>query len=293
MTSQRIIALIGAGKIGYSLTAALHDAALRVSAVISKTRKYAEELGGQFAIPVVSDSVSDLPSKCSHIIIAVPDSAIEPVAKDLAAREETLAGKTVLHLSGAETIVALQPLADRGALTASLHIMQSFPSREFVPVKGCAAAIETDDTGVYEDLRSLALQLQMKPFKIQSSDKARYHLAGVYAANFLVGNLYAAEKIFSSLDVHGISFFDVVMPIIYQTLENIELFGVTSALSGPVERGARDIINRHLTSLANGSEELRELIPDYRAKTIQLIRAAREKNPNLSSIYDELERGLC
>lgn len=290
MNGHRSIVLAGAGRVGVSLAAALHESALSISAVTDTRHEFARELANRFAIPHVPASVKEFPAEYTHCFLAIDDAAIRRAADDIAAQFQSFEGKTFIHLSGAETIEPLECLAAKGARTASFHIMQSFPAREIISVKGCAAAIETDSAAVFGDLHSLALQLSLKPFRLRSTQKALYHCVGVYVSNFLTGNLYAAEKLFDALETEGVSFFEVIAPIAAQTLENAETFGVTRSLSGPAERGAADIIERHIRVIARDSS--RDAAKDYIFRTLQILKAAAEKNPDKFEQYREIEKTL-
>ena len=115
---------------GRALGRRLHELGWRVGAVtgrsISTARAAVRAIGaGQ---PLTEPSHQVLNS--SVILITTPDSAIDGVAKNLAqlgGREWS--GKIALHTSGSLDSIPLQPLANLGAATGSMHPMQTFSNQ--------------------------------------------------------------------------------------------------------------------------------------------------------------------
>lgn len=284
---ERKIACIGAGKMATSLVCALHNAGMPIHFIVSRTKTSAKALAQKIPGTPYSNSVSDIPSDCTHIFIAVPDNAIESVVRDLVKLDLDYRSKYIIHLSGALSSDVLIPLKRKKALTGSLHIMQSFPTRDAVSLNGCGAAIETDSVRLKKELTYIAERLNLKPFTISSENKILYHALGVYASNFLIGNLDAMQQIFNSLNISGITIMDLIIPIIQATLNNASAKGIDNALSGPLERLDDKTILSHV-------EKLRalHLDTDYIARTLQLIPVAKRKNPSKIKRYDSLQKRL-
>ena len=284
---ERKIVLIGAGKMATSLAYALHDAGLPIHMIVSRTKTSAKALAQKFPGTPFSNSVSDIPSDCTHIFIAVPDNVIESVVRDLDKLDVDYRSKYIIHLSGALNSDVLISLKRKKTLTGSLHIMQSFPTRDAVSLNGCAAAIETNSVRLRKELTHIAERLNLKPCTISPENKVLYHALGVYASNFLIGNLDAMQQIFKSLNISGITVMELITPIIQATLNNASGKGIDNALSGPLERLDDKTILLHL-------EKLRalHLDTDYIARTLQLIPVAKRKNPTRKKSYDSLRKTL-
>ena len=73
------------------------------------------------------------------------------------------------------------------------HIMQTFPSKRIVKLNGCFAAIETQSKSAQKFLIELADRLELHVLSLSSNQKVNYHLAGVFASNFLISNLFLAD----------------------------------------------------------------------------------------------------
>ena len=133
MLTQRMpetVSIVGGGRAGRAIGRRLREVGWRIGAVtgrsISTARTAVRAIGGGQALDALTHQI--LNSKV--VLITTPDSAIEPVAKELAQVGGTgWSGKVVLHMSGALDTSVLQPLADLGAATGSMHPMQTFSNQ--------------------------------------------------------------------------------------------------------------------------------------------------------------------
>lgn len=292
------IAVIGAGKVSYSLVSALNNSGACVSFIISKKLSSAKNLAQKFRIKIYSDDLFFLPADCKIFFLSVPDSQIKITAEKISELNLDYKNSLFVHLSGAENISVLNILKKKKAHTASFHIMQSFPSREIVSLTGCYASIETDNTQSRQFLFSLAKRIGLHPFELRSEDKIFYHLAGVYASNFLAGNISIAENIFQKLSKKNLRFFEIAEPIIKTTLRNIKKNDAVSALSGPVDRGDYPTIRRHISSLKrrkNFSDKKLKLnlqLLNYISQSFILLNAAEKKYSRLNEEQVKIEKLL-
>jgi len=296
MISKRAnIAVIGAGKIAYSLVNALVKSNYKVKLIISSNINSAKNLAQKFSVKNYSDKLTNLDDKIRVIFISVPDNQIKMTADKIAHYSLNVRNSLFIHLSGAENISKLSALQRMGAFTASFHIMQTFPSKRIIKIEKCYASIETKNKLAERFLFRLAGDLKLKPFKLSSNDKIRYHLAGVFASNFLVGNIFNSEWIFDikKSKIHY-SNFDLLSPIIKSTINNIDKLGSSKALSGPIERGDLATIKKHVKALRgkNISNELNYTYLSYLIQSLNLLNVAKSKHKKLSNAQLELKRYL-
>lgn len=284
---KTIIALIGAGRISYSLTSALLKGGYNVDTIISKHSDSARVLAGKFGIKNHSDDLRYISQKVKVFFLAVPDSEIEKTANQLSKLNLNFKQSMFIHLSGAENINVLKPLKIKGSKTASIHLMQTFPSKKVVQLKNVHVAIETDDDSFYKYLLQLSNKLNLIPFRIDSKNKSYYHLAGVFASNFLTGNLHYSKELLSLNNIEQDKFFNILSSTINSTLRNIKNVGPANALSGPVDRGDVKTIKNHLSSLKNLNNKLSGnsgsmLLKNYIVQSMLLINLAEKKHGQLS-----------
>ncbi|MBI5726651.1 MAG: DUF2520 domain-containing protein [Ignavibacteriales bacterium] len=285
------IVFVGTGRIANSLAEALCQAGIKPCGIVSRKQETAQQFALRYGIGIFVEAFHLLKAQFTHCILAVPDEDIEAVALEIAVSGVDLKGKVFLHLSGSQTVALLAPLAAAGGETASVHFMMSFPTKIAVPLMNSAAAIESGNDAVYRELYEICVTLGIHPFRIQTAYKALYHIIGVYLSNFLIDNLYTANRLFSRAGIRDINFFDLSIPIIEATISNVKTVGMPGALSGPAERASMHVIGQHIDTLKN-LENMDDVLQDYLAKTLHLLVAARDKNPKLVEKYNELEEML-
>jgi predicted short-subunit dehydrogenase-like oxidoreductase (DUF2520 family) len=291
------IAIIGAGRIAYSLTSALLNEGYIVDAIISRKINSAKALAEKFGVKKYSDDIILISKSVNVFFLTVPDSEIKKTAVQLSKFKLKFSTAFFIHFSGAEDISVLNPLKVKGGKTGSLHLMQTFPSKKIVSIKNVHSAIETNDDSVHKFLLQLCSDLQLIPFRIDSKDKTYYHLAGVFASNFLAGNLLNAQKLLSLNNIDEQKYFKILSSTIQSTLQNIKTVGPAKALSGPVDRGDIKTIRKHISSLKRKSNNSKDnyfsmLLKNYIVQSLNLINLVEEKHGELNNSHQDIRKLL-
>ena len=290
------ITIIGAGKLAYSLTEALIKNNYKICIVVSKNRSSSLELAKKFRIENFSNSLKDIPPSSNVYLLTVPDDQIPSVAKKLDKLNFDFRKSIFVHFSGAKNTSALKRLQNKKANTASFHIMQTFPSKRVVKLNGCFTAIESQSKSAQNFLTELADRLELHVLSLNSNQKVNYHLAGVFASNFLVSNLFAADVLLKKIRKEKSSF-EIVSPIIYSTLRNINSKGTNEALSGPINRGDFETIKTHSTFLkkyvlSNRKQSINYLYLSYLVQSLGLLEIIRSKRGKLDLKQVKIENFL-
>lgn len=268
------IAIIGAGKIAHSLAPAMAEFGCSVKVVISKSINSAKVLSQKCGSETYSDNFSDLNDSVQLVFLTVPDSQITAVAKEIAGLSIDFSKMTFVHLSGSKNIYELSPLFDKGAGAASMHLMNTFPSKERVTLRSTYAAIETNNEQTGNVISALAEGVGLIPFPVSSEYKAFYHLIGVFSSNFLVADFFNAEQCRSNLNESVPEVKELSTGIARNTIDNIKSKGITESISGPIERGDVDTIKNHLVILKNDKLTLL----NYLASGLTLLQAVEDKS---------------
>lgn len=216
-------AVIGAGRLGRALAAALRAAGLDVDGPL-----------GRGANPADADVV----------LLCVPDSEIA------AAAAAVTPGPLVGHCSGA---TGLEPLAGHEAF--GLHPLVSVPRTGAPRFAGAGCAVAGSTLCALEMARALAVALGMRSVEVADADRAAYHAAASVAANFLVVLEGAAERIAATAGVER----DMLVPLAAGALANWAALGAADALTGPVVRGDEATIARQRAAVAERAPELLEV----------------------------------
>jgi predicted short-subunit dehydrogenase-like oxidoreductase (DUF2520 family) len=291
------IAIIGAGRIAYSLISALLRNGYIVDAIISRKINSAKALAEKFGIKKYFDDINFISKSVNVFFLTVPDSEIKKTAVQLSKLKLNFSLAFFIHFSGAEDISVLVPLKLKGGKTGSLHLMQTFPSKKIVKIKNVNSAIETNDDSVYKFLLQLCRDLQLIQFRIDSKDKAYYHLAGVFASNFLAGNIFNAQRLLSLNNIDEQKYFNILSSTIHSTLQNIKTVGPAKALSGPVDRGDIKTIRKHISSLRKKSKISKDnffysLFKNYIIQSLNLVKLVEEKHCELNQSHQDIRKLL-
>ena len=244
MTTLR---LIGPGRAGRSLAAALVDAGCDVRGVLAH-----------------GEDVSDAARGVDLLVLSTPDSAIRSVAQAVEPVDDTV----VMHLSGSLGLDVLSPHRRR----ASLHPLVPLPTAEVGRIRlrsGVTFAVAGDQMAT-----TLAHLLGGWPVEVDDEHRAAYHAAACIASNHLVAVLGQAERVAASAGV-GL---DAVLGLARASLADVAELGPTAALTGPAARGDVATLERHRAALA--PEEL----PGYDAGVALVQRLAAQSYPQSEEV---------
>jgi len=292
--NKKRIAIIGAGKLAYSLTPAIIKSGYDVQIVISRRMSSAKSLANKFSIPLYSNSLNKIPEEVNVFFLAVPDGEIKRVAGSLSKLKLDFRNCICIHFSGVENISALKSLQKKGCATGSLHIIRPFPSKNTVDIKNSPASIETESKQAKAYLLQLCGKLKLKPHTIRSEEKVFHHLAAVHSSNFLVGNLFNAFSLISSKSNTPK---DILKKTTQSALDNVFKLSPARALSGPIDRGDIYTVRKHLDALdaeikKSKINHLEILRKNYIIQSLSLLEVVKAKYGKLSKDHLKIEKYL-
>lgn len=244
------IVIIGAGKVGTSLGYALSRKNHTIKALVCKSIYSAKESQKMIGQGEIFEDKAPAARQGLWIILSVPDDEIEKTALELATSDVEWGGRFVFHCSGLLSTESLKHLEKKGALTASIHPIQSFPQKKpaLDAFKGICFGLE--GKGKALDLaKRIARQLGGQYVILESKDKPLYHVACSMASNFLVTLLDAASFLLGQIDKDENLNLKLLFPLVQGTLQNVKNFNTHSALTGPILRGDEKSIQKHLMAL--------------------------------------------
>lgn len=239
------IGFIGAGVVGSGLACWLHDCGFEIAAVASLSQESAWRLATAVDSQVVE--IGEVAKLCQLLFITTPDGAIAQVCKEVAAGGVGSC-KAVFHTSGAMGSEILKPAQALGLGIASVHPIGSFANRKQARkvLPGSWFTIEGNAKG-RELAEKLLTTLSAKFRRIQPEQKPLYHVAAVFASNYLVSLLSLAEELWQEL---GLKPEEGLWDLVRGTVGNVESFGTADSLTGPIHRGDLKTVALHLEALA-------------------------------------------
>ena len=292
----RTLSIIGGGRVGRSLGRRLREHGWKINAVTARTEASARRATRFIGAGKPFGSLSRLVLNSRVILISTPDDALPAVASDLARiGAEELAGKILLHTSGALDSSALDPVKKCGALTASMHPLQTFSGVGVPPFDGRVFTIEGAPAAV-KVARQIARSLGGVPVQIADGKKALYHAAASMAASHALALEEAATRMLMSMGMNRRAAVRALLPLTRQVLENFERLGPHSAWTGPLSRHDYGIVAAHLDAMqdipsefAAAYESLNRLIarvldadPEAMLASLDKISAARKSQARAS-----------
>lgn len=181
------------------------------------------------------------------VILAVSDPAVGPLCQELLDAELLVPGQVIAHLAGALDLSPLQPAANHGVHTGSLHPMASLATRRS-SLQGFAAAISASSPFAQTQLENLARSAGMRPFQALEN-RALHHAACCIVGNFPQVLLAAAMHLWTSSGLDADTAQAALSPLLLGAAENAARLGPVHGLTGPVARGDLSTLNTHLASL--------------------------------------------
>lgn len=247
---MRRYSIVGAGRLGSSLGAALARRGWEPEAIVDHDARAARQgrrivgRGRASTAPEAAAGAKGL------VIIAVPDDAVGRAAAALAGAGGSWTGRVAVHTSGLLPAAALAPLAERGARVASLHPIQSFPRKD-MPASvftGITWGLEGDEAAV-EAAEAVVRALRGHVLLLSAGDKPVYHAACALASNALVALEWTAVGLLGRAGIAEGMAAAALLPLVQGTLQNVKSLGLEKALTGPILRGDVAAVRRHLEAL--------------------------------------------
>jgi predicted short-subunit dehydrogenase-like oxidoreductase (DUF2520 family) len=174
------------------------------------------------------------------VLLCVPDRAIAEVARAIEP------GPWIAHVSGATPLAVLDP----HALRFGVHPLQTFVRwRGPDQLDGAWAAVSGESEAALSAGEWLADSLGLRPFMLDEAHRAAYHAGAAIASNYLVTLRRAAGSLFDSAGAPP----EALDPLMARTVEN------GFELTGPIQRGDRGTVERHLEAICSERPELEQL----------------------------------
>ena len=173
------------------------------------------------------------------MLLCVPDRAIAEIAAGIEP------GPWVAHVSGGTPLEALAPHERR----FSLHPLQTFThDRGAEQLDGAWAAVTGETESARAVATALAEVLGLRPFVLDDDRRALYHAGAAIASNYLVTLRRVAGELLAASGAPP----EALDPLMRRVIEN------GFALTGPIERGDWETVERHRAAIAEHAPDMLE-----------------------------------
>ena len=285
------IALVGPGRVGCAIAKRLYQAGYPITAVVGRDQQKAVaacEFIGCSADCATTEL--DVLATAGIILLAVPDDKIAALAKQLQTLYDCSADTTFIHFSGLHP-AAIMRQPSSSAQLLSLHPLLPFADVHsgFVHLEHCPCALE-GDSAVLALGEQLVRSIGGQSFMIKGEQKALYHTAASIASNFLVTLIAWAQGLLSHCEIDNPESLALLMPLVQASVDNIKVKGPEQALTGPIVRGDKDTLRKHLEELKKTAPGQRETYLKLARMTLDLAeKSGRLDNSSASNLLDVLE----
>jgi len=285
------IGFIGAGTVGTALAVRLSERGYHVVVVSSRSKASAEKLAALIKGCRVAGSNQAAADAADLIFITTPDGVIPQVAAELRWRS----GQSVVHCSGADSTDTLEPARKAGANVGAFHPLQTFASvnQALDNIAGSTFAIESQEP-LLTTLKDMATALDGHSIELEASDKVVYHAAAVMACNYMVTLVKLATDLWQTFGVPPQEATRALMPLLQGTLHNIDKVGLPQCLTGPIARGDKGTVAKHLKALREQAPSLLSTYGELGLQTIPIALAKgkinREQAQELEEILEQARR---
>src|SRR5215475_299604 len=253
------VGIIGAGRVGTALGAALARAGHRLTGVSAVSEASVQRAARMLpGVPVARPQ--EVLAEADLALLTVPDDVLPGLVAGLSATGTPLEGRLLAHTSGRHGIAVLAPATSLGALPLAMHPVMTFTGRpdDVDRLAGISFGVTAPDA-LRPVAEVLVMEMGGEPVFIAEEYRGLYHAALASAANHLVTQVVQACDLLAIAGVGNPA--RMLGPLLSAALDNSLRLGDT-ALTGPVARGDADTVASHVAALQAAAPEA---LPAYLA----------------------------
>jgi predicted short-subunit dehydrogenase-like oxidoreductase (DUF2520 family) len=261
------VGVIGAGRVGGVLAAALREAGHEVVAAAGESDasrgRIADLLPG-----VPTQKPTAVARACDLLLLTVPDDMLANVVAMLSASGAIHEGQHVVHTSGRHGLAVLEPAAAVGALPVAVHPAMTFTGTavDLTRLPGCVFGVTAGpDQRAFAE--SLVADLGGTATWVAEDRRNLYHSALAHGANHLVTLVAQAMELLDAAGADDPA--STLRPLLTAALDNALGQG-DAALTGPIVRGDVETVRAHLA-------EIRDTAPHTLPSYVALARATLDR----------------
>lgn len=248
--------IIGSGNVATHLTKGIQANGHTVREVVGRSFINSLQLANSLSCEAVR-TVEELKPDSDIYLIAIKDDEIKNVAKKLKVKG------IIAHTSGT---ISLDILSQSSENTGVFYPLQTFNKEKELDLKKIPFLIEASNAATETVLLQVATELSLHVNTANSANRKKVHLAAVFVNNFS-NHIYriAAEL----MEREGLSF-DLLQPLVEETIHKIKLDHPARTQTGPAKRNDTEVIQEHLKML--------DKHPDYAAIYSAISESIRKHN---------------
>lgn len=249
MTNQiNSVFIIGAGNIAHHLVGVLKKT-VQVVGIHSKGIVNAKELSTLYNIKLYKD-LSTIPN-CDLVLICTNDNSI------LSIIDQIPKNFNIAYTSGSIEL----PLNYKNV--GVFYPLQTFSKNKVLDLSNVPFLIESNDQLLTNKLIKLGEGISTKVLEANSSERKKIHLAAVFMNNFTNHMTYISSELMKKDNLD----WELLLPLLRETISKIETSSPYDAQTGPARRLDTMVIQDHLNMLEANEKEIYQSISQNIIKT--------------------------
>jgi len=257
---QNSISFAGAGRVAEALCKELFHAGYKIDHIVSET-----EAGGKMlatSCKATWSSSLKFPDSTKIIIVAVPDHKLQTVLQSINCTHQTV----VAHTAGS---FGLEVFPGNIKLKGVFYPLQTFTKNRKISFADIPFLLEASDDESTAILRSLAESVSTNVQFMSSEQRKILHLAAIFVNNFTNHMLTLGKSVAVKEDLQ----FDILTPLIRETIAKAMESGPENSQTGPAVRHDKNTIEKHL-ELLSYSAELKRIYSEITQSIIEYYRTS-------------------
>ncbi|MEU4451373.1 DUF2520 domain-containing protein [Nocardioides sp. NPDC023903] len=262
------VGVVGAGRVGAVLAAALRSAGHEIVAVAGESDASRARIASLLpGVPV--EKPTAVARACDLLLLTVPDDMLGNVVKTMTDAGAIRPGMYVAHTSGRHGLAILEPAAAIGAHVMAVHPAMTFSgtSVDLARLTGCVFGLTAATPADRAFAEALVHDLGGKPMWVPEEMRTLYHAGLAHGANHLVTLVTEAMEILSAAGATDPA--GTLRPLLTAALDNALDHG-DAALTGPIVRGDAGTVAAHL-------DDIRTNAPQTLASYVSMARATLDR----------------
>lgn len=241
-----MITLIGSGNVATWIAQRLQgNPRFPITQVFSRHLEHAQTLADLLNAEAIED-IRKLNPDNQIFIFALADKAYDEILP-------LLPFKLPLAFTTSGT-VSCQCLKDYAEQYGVIYPLQTFTKSQDMRKLEVPLCLESDFAGEHKTLMwELARELSPTCYEVSEAQRAKMHVAAVFACNFSNAMYQIAYKL---LKENGLPF-EILLPVLRQTVEKVSQMTPAEAQTGPAVRGDVNVMRAQMDSLED--ERMREI----------------------------------
>lgn len=232
------IVIIGSGNIAHFFAPRLQKKGHTIAQIYSPNIVHARFLADTCNITNATDQLTAIITDADVYILAVKDDALPAVAAQL-----HFPNKVVMHCAGAIATDVLHPISEHRAVIWTLYSIKkhNLPLSNKVPL-----VVEGNNNKAKQTALKLAKAISNVVIETDFTQRQMLHVNAVIVNNFTNHLFSIAQQLCTDNNLP----FDILFPIIHQTLSQVQNISPSETQTGPAIRGDQQTIQKHIQLLS-------------------------------------------